>query len=417
MCIGSMPKESFLLWVVKHRNIKEILERVLDVFVGYLLLPISYITIRNKRKWVIGNKTGFSDNSKYLFLYIQENYSTQVRCIWIAANHDEENKLKNFSFEVYRKWSLQGLFHTLTAGVYVYSSSSSDINYWTSGRAVKFNLWHGVGIKKLGLKGSDIYDPKSILNRILTPYNYDKPTYFLAPSDLMKQHFMDCYSLPEECMCQVGYPRCDFLTEDAAFRSIFVRKYESEETKTLIESFSTYEQVLIYMPTFRDNQSDFIHLSGIDFVELDSILREKHYLLLLKMHPATRMNFSLISACTNIQLLDKKMDIYPILPETDVLITDYSSIYYDYILLRDKRVILFPFDYEEYKANSRDLAYDYMQYTPGEKVWNYEELKNAITSVDIPPFPQRQWVIDTFWGKNYMNSSDKIISLLFNKTK
>ena len=85
------------------------------------------------------------------------------------------------------------------------------------------------------------------------------------------------------------------------------------------------------------------------------------------MHPATRMNFDVIGKCTNVILLDKSMDVYPLLPKTDVLITDYSSIYYDYILMPEKDVLLFPFDYQDYIRNSRDLAYDYLTYTPGVK--------------------------------------------------
>lgn len=59
------------------------------------------------------------------------------------------------------------------------------------------------------------------------------------------------------------------------------------------------------------------------------------------MHPATRMNFDVIGKCTNVILLDKSMDVYPLLPKTDVLITDYSSIYYDYILMPEKMCCCF----------------------------------------------------------------------------
>lgn len=410
-----MKKKSFILWVLTHRNFKEIAGRIIDLIIGYLLIPISYITIRNKNKWLVGNKTGFTDNSKYLFLYLQNKYSKQIRCIWIASTYGEEQQLKALNLEVYPKWSLLGLYHSLTAGVYIFSSCVSDVNYWTSGKAIKINLWHGVGIKTLGLKGSDVYNPNSKLNRLLTPYNYDKPTFFIAPSDLMKQHFMDCYSLSEESILQYGYPRCDFILENKEQLDSFINRFESSEIKELVKSFNLYNKVLIYMPTFRDDQSDFIKLSGINFTELDSILKTKNYLLLLKMHPATRMDFSLLSSCTNIKLLEKKMDIYPILPYTDILITDYSSIYYDYILLEGKRIILFPFDYKEYQEKSRDFAFDYLQYTPGERVWNYEELRTAITSDNPPANPERQWVINTFWGDNYLNASEKIVKLLLTK--
>lgn len=58
---------------------------------------------------------------------------------------------------------------------------------------------------------------------------------------------------------------------------------------------------------------------------------------------------------SNLRIIDSSCDIYPILPFTDVLITDYSSIYYDYMLIPNKQILLFPFDEEEYCTFNRDL--------------------------------------------------------------
>ncbi|MDE7088974.1 MAG: CDP-glycerol glycerophosphotransferase family protein, partial [Prevotella sp.] len=119
-----------------------------------------------------------------------------------------------------------------------------------------------------------------------------------------------------------------------------------------------------------------------------------------------------IFGMSNIVILDKNMDVYPILPFTDVLITDYSSIYYDYILMENKGIILFPFDYDEYIKNSRDLAFDYLTYTPGCKAWNFEELYRLLFSESKLVPEERSWVIKQFWGDNYMESNKKIFEAL-----
>ncbi len=406
-----MKSRNFAFWVLQNRKWNEILVRLSDLFFGYIIYPFSFLTHRNSRKWVIGNKTGYCDNSKYLFLYLYYHFEKEIHCIWIARTNEEKKCLKKLDFEVYKKWSIKGMFHCLTAGVYIFSSNVSDINYWTSGSAVKVNLWHGVGIKKLGLKGSVTYNPHSLFNRIMTPYNYDRSTVFITTSRLMTDHFEVCYALTSAQTRQIGYPRCDFIMQNEETIYQYIRRYESAEMLCLVDSLKSYKKVFIYMPTFRDDQTDFMQLSGIDFEDLNETLVSIGSLLLVKMHPATRMNFDVVSACSNIKLMDKRMDVYPLLPFTDVLITDYSSIYYDYILIEGKKVILFPFDYDTYIRNSRDLAYDYLQYTPGKKVSTYTAFKQSIIDGGYE-VSERAWVVDQFWGNNYQNASAKIVDLL-----
>ena len=406
-----MSKYNIISWTLKHRTLKEIANRVADVAVGWLVRPFSFITPRNKKKWVIGNKTGWNDNSKYFHIYLAE-YENEIRPIWICKTRKERDLVRSKGLEVYRKWSIKGLYHTMTSGAFIFSSGVHDINYWASGKVVKFNLWHGVGVKKLGMKSSDLYDPSKLLTRILTPFFYDQSTRFIGPSDMMAQHFADCYRLSNEQMLKVGYPRCEFILSNQANILTQIRKYENEEIAENIERLKKYEKVYIYMPTFRDAQTDFIEASGIDFKVLNDLLVSKNQILILKLHPATRIKREHIFGMSNIVILDKNMDVYPILPFTDVLITDYSSIYYDYILMENKGIILFPFDYDEYIKNSRDLAFDYLTYTPGCKAWNFEELYRLLSSESKLVPEERSWVIKQFWGDNYMESNKKIFEAL-----
>ena len=128
------------------------------------------------------------------------------------------------------------------------------------------------------------------------------------------------------------------------------------------------------MPTWRDDKRDFISYSEIDFEQLNQILEQQNSLFILKLHPNTNLTIQAITQYNNIHILQKSIDIYPILPFTDVLITDYSSIYYDYLLL-NKDVILFLFDFDNYLKNCRELAYDFNQYTTfGKKVYCFSDL-------------------------------------------
>ncbi len=405
----------FFTWVIRNRSCREIIGRLADVAFGWCVRAISFVTIRNKRKWLIGNKTGWTDNSKYLMLFLSQDNPERIRLIWIGRSKGEVEVVRSKGIEAYRKWSFCGLYHALTAAVYCFSSDVSDINYWASGKALKVNMWHGVGLKKLGMKGSILYNPHDWKTRVFAPYCYDSPTYFVGPSDMMARHFADCYRLSDAQMLRVGYPRCDLLQRSVDYVEDYIRHFESAEMLALYEELGRYQKVYIYMPTFRDDQRDFIVSAGIDFVKLNELLRKKNYFLLLKFHPATRVCSMDIDGLSNMRLVDKRMDIYPILPKTDVLITDYSSIYYDYILMKRKSVILFPFDYSEYIEHSRDFAFDYMTYTPGVKAWSFDELYAIIESGRELEFPERDDIIRKFWGDNFNNASARIKSVVLNR--
>lgn len=97
--------------------------------------------------------------------------------------------------------------------------------------------------------------------------------------------------------------------------------------------------------------------------------------------------------------MDKDIDIYPLLSSTDVLITDYSSIYYDYILLHNKEVIFYTFDINEYLSECRDFVIDFKTVTPGIHIKNFGELYKIIEENISCPFNDKERIIDIFWNK------------------
>ena len=100
----------------------------------------------------------------------------------------------------------------------------------------------------------------------------------------------------------------------------------------------------------------------------------------IKLHPKSKLNeeFKNIQS-ENIMVINKDADPYVFLKLADVLITDYSSIYFDYLLL-GRPIIFFAYDLKEY-FDSREMYFDYDEFTPGEKVWDYQGLKNSIVKI------------------------------------
>jgi len=149
---------------------------------------------------------------------------------------------------------------------------------------------------------------------------------------------------------------------------------------------------------------------------LNTLMKEKNSLLLLKPHANTFVDSEMYKTYENILFADKNMDVYPVLPYTDVLITDYSSILYDYILMTGKNLILYVYDYHEY-ANQRDFYKDYLNYIPGKICFSFDELTQCLQTDDFQIKEDiRDEVITKFWGKNWNKSIAEISEEIISKT-
>lgn len=137
--------------------------------------------------------------------------------------------------------------------------------------------------------------------------------------------------------------------------------------------------MIFYMPTFRE--SEILFFENFDRDDFQMFLEENNILFCIKLHPKSKLNeeFRNIQS-ENIMVINKDADPYVFLKMADVLITDYSSIYFDYLLL-DRPIIFFAYDLEEYLNDSREMYFDYDEFTPGEKVNDYQELKSGIVKV------------------------------------
>lgn len=84
--------------------------------------------VRDRNKWLFGTNVGFVDNAKYLFIYTNEQ-KDKIRPIWITSSKDDVERIHKMGFEAYPKYSIKGLYHSLTAHVYVFTYHSKDINF------------------------------------------------------------------------------------------------------------------------------------------------------------------------------------------------------------------------------------------------------------------------------------------------
>lgn len=360
----------------------------------YLFYYIAFLLPRNKKLWLYSSLNGkFIDNSKYFFLFAQE-HCKDVRHVWISDSEDTIKFLRQKGFEAYHLDSTKAKILSLRAGAFIYSSHITSIcNAAFAGGAFRFNLWHGIPLKKIEYdirKGPlrYLYNPagfKEWWKRFCTsPDLIRRNDAVLTTSQELVEIFSNAFKLPPSKIFIGQYPRLMPFSWNKHLLQQHIEQMENPAMQDAISQFKNFSSVIIYMPTWRDDNPAFINEAIPDFKMLDETCRQKNFLFVLKLHVNTVFN-SDISGYKNILLLNNNLDMYPLLPFTTTLLTDYSSIFFDYAAL-NKRIIFYPFDLAQYQSKSRELYFDFATITKGETVaYTFDELLKTITGDDAKP--------------------------------
>ena len=350
-----------------------------NILVFIINLPIfllSKFMVRNPKIWVFGAWFGkkYSDNSKYLFEYVNKNRK-DITAVWLTTNDETYKLIKQKGYNVVKTYGFKGYWYTLTAKYAFISVHHIDINFY-AGLGIKIiNLWHGSPLKKV-LKDDKVtinnQTSKHPIYRKLQSLILPKFYSLIVSSDEIKSLYSSAFRGLTKRIEVLGQPRCD------AFYMPVPKTNFTDKLAKLKEK----NKIGIYMPTHR--KEGIVDFSEFLINELDNLnnkMKEINVILLIKLHFYHQKDIdNLKKEYSNIIFISDKdieQDIYSILPLTDFLITDYSSVYFDY-LCTDKPVIFFNFDKDDYLKNDREFYFDYDEVTGGEKAENWETLYDKI---------------------------------------
>ena len=381
------------------------LKAYLRVLAGNIILhPLSRLFPRDRKLWAFGAADGrFDGNSKYVFLWMSRR-SWPVRLIWITRDRDLARILKERGFPGVYRWSWEGIRAAARAGMYIVNDNTSDINFSFSGGARIFNLWHGVGLKNVRYGAHVGYGaglrahPRNPLARVRNMRRFEAPDWVLATSpEMAREFFSRCFELPVERAPALGYPRLD-PAGDEELRQLAI----SFDDYSMIEVDDKSMRRIIYVPTLRDNAPDLLASALPDFERLSAALQSQNAMLFLKLHPKMKVGHDgHLALPPNIRVLSAYLDVYPVLHSFDALITDYSSLFFDYIFARSQGVVLYTYDFDEYRASERDLAWDYDEATVGVRANDFGTLCEVIGDgrafAELEPEKLR-FLRQRFWG-------------------
>lgn len=353
-------------------KIKYILELVIVRLIGKFYKKDSKI-------WIFGSKAGeqFADNSMYFYKYIKENH-TEIRAIWVSNNSATIRQVQDYGGEAYKIMSLRSLKYILKAKVYVYSTYlDGDIRVYYDRQTIFVNLWHGMPIKKI------VYDDQTITTRDSL---FSKLHKFIRKDILKYKNSSDLGDI----ICSTSEYTKKMM--ESAFRSQnviitgqargdIIYNYINGDNKFINNLKSSKDQKLIlYMPTHRGSgkiQTKNIFENEKFTNQLIEYCNLNNCIFAIKYHPNEKMSKKIIKNEYVLDITDCNFDTQDLLIEADILITDYSSCFIDFVFTR-RPVIFYAYDLEEYCTRDMGLYIDYKKDVPGPIVYDENSLFKQI---------------------------------------
>ena len=385
----------------RKKGLKERLLHLVALFALPLVRLLSLIIMLDKTIWVFGFELHeLRENSKYLFLDLSNRHRATVRPVWLSMSKQLARKLRDSGYEAHYVLSLAGIRVALKAGCDFSHSGFVEGGVRRTlvgcGRAVRIDLWHGIPFKRI--RESDYAD------------------YTIATSESTRDLFAMSLGVPPPKVLVCGYPRSDIL-----LREIKGCEIELEPLIRRMRTLTKSSRILLYAPTFRNSirrstLETMLDHAAFDAKRLDGLLKSHDAYLFLKLHHFTLSKDKkkskeepLDTITERIHFVKDTVDVYPILRMVDVLVTDYSSLYFDFLLL-DKPIVFYIPDYREYQKTT-GFSFDYDSMTPGPKARSFEELLAALDAVlkgDDSFKADRKRVRERVFDYLDGNSSDRI---------
>ena len=337
---------------------------------------------RNPNVWLFGAWMGekFADNSRYLFQYLHDNKSKYgiEDVIWASRNPKVVEELLSMGYHSVLIGTKESRTAHLTAKVHIIcnsdgnNGSKGDIDTRFSLNAIKINLWHGVGIKASGcLKNGNTnskirsFIHENIVVPLSTPGHWKK-CYFLTTSSESERVIHLDNNIPYNHIIRGTYPRlceCNRLL------------LEEEEVIKEIKSLKKLgNRVVLYLPTFRNNDSCYILPEQT--VGFNEFLTRNCIIWIEKKHSADKQQ-SEFHTCQNVIALNSDFDINVIYKYIDLLVTDYSSAASD-AMFWDKPTLEYCPDFQTYSNTDRGFVAPFEKYHAFPPIINPDDIQRTI---------------------------------------
>ena len=324
------------------------------------------------------NGHSYSDSPKALFEQMQQDDRfNDYSFIWVFRQPEKYSFVGSYPRTVLVKYRTSQYYKAYARSKYWITNAMVPLQVFKRDGQIMLQCWHGTPLKRL--RADIVENTQNAMNTVgdfvkkndLDVSRYD---YMISPSRFASDKFTTAFRLNElgkkDVLIETGYPRNDFLCN-----------YEQKDVDRIKQDLNipNDKKILLYAPTWRDDQHDdakgYVYKSPVDFDYLQKELGND-YVVLFRAHymVANLFNFEKYQSFVyNVSDVDDINDLYVV---SDALITDYSSVFFDYANL-DKPMIFYMYDREYYKDKLRGFYID-VDTLPGDIIKTEPELVDVV---------------------------------------
>lgn len=325
----------------------------------------------NKKQIIFESFLGkfYSDSPKYLYEYLYNTYGDEFEYVWVINDKDIEipgnpKRVKRFTLKFYKElarskyWVLNG-------------RQAARLKKKNSQKII--STWHGTPLKKLGLDIGNVYTRNPNIKKAYIKVAKDWD-YLISPNQYTTDILRSCFGY-EGKILETGYPRNDILYNATPEKVSQIKKgLNLPEDK----------KIILYAPTWRDDEyfdAAKMHFElKLDLEKMQRVLGNE-YILLVRTHyfVADRMDLSSVEGFA--YDVSKYEDIAELYLISDILITDYSSVFFDFANLK-RPILYFTYDLEKYENVLRGFYLDIHTEVPGPLLKTSDEVIDSIVNIE-----------------------------------
>ncbi|MFT5873434.1 MAG: CDP-glycerol glycerophosphotransferase [Clostridium sp.] len=347
-------------------------------FIIKLLAVINSILKKKKNKVCFVSHPDFSDNSMSVFDYMISKKMIQYEIVWLVNDlyipSEIDELKKQFKIKVIKLKSLLGILNYMTSK-YIFYTHGALNGVECLDKQIVVNLWHGMPLKNIGY-----LDNK-------TKEDVAHFTYTIATSEEFQDVISKVFGVDKNKVLITGLPRNDRMNK---FRDI-LNKFGINAQQ--------YNKKILWMPTFRkssvgDKRNDGLSKDGQlplfsnkELRDFNVYLNDNNILLIVKLHPMDSLHkedfceLSNIKIFVNDDFINIEEQLYSMFEEIDALITDYSSVYFDFMIL-NKPIGFVMDDLSEYNSSRGFVFEDIYEWIPGVIIKEVSQLYSFVEQIN-----------------------------------
>lgn len=354
---------------------------------------------------------GYSDNPKAIYEYMRsQKQFAKYRFVW-AIKHRREKNIQIEGAKIIEYFSIPYFFYLARSRYWIVNCKLPTYVLKKPGQ-IYLQTWHGTPLKRLAHdiqleEGASFYRSRMTADQMVHTYDVDvaKYTYMISPNHFSTEVFQSAFRINRERLIETGYPRNDILSN-----------YTEKDKQNVLKKYGlpANKKIILYAPTWRDNQfntSGYLFELKVDFKMWKEILGEDyiilykpHYLIINKMKKDKVLEGFVYEINADAEI----SELYII---SDILITDYSSVFFDYAILK-RPIYFYMQDIAEYQHELRGFYLDIYKDLPGSI---YETEKPMLEDIAEGVFDYKR--LDKFNERfNYLEDgkgAKRVVDILF----